>query len=140
MARTASRSAETAHELRTVIGRLVRRLRSEGTLPLQQASVLGRLEREGPHTTSALAAAERVRPQSMAQTIADLERDGFVARRPDPHDRRQLLLELTDAGRGALHGERRSREGWLAQAIEETLDAEERATLMRAVDILRRLT
>jgi DNA-binding MarR family transcriptional regulator len=140
MARTASRSAETAHELRTVLGRLTRRLRSEGTLPLQQGSVLGRLEREGPHTTSALAAVERVRPQSMAQTIADLERDGLVVRRPDPHDRRQLLLELTDAGRGALDGERRSREGWLARAIEETLDADERATLMRAVEILRRLT
>ena len=140
MARTASRSAETAHELRTVLGRLVRRLRSEGRLPLAQASVLGRLDREGPQTTSALAAAERVRPQSMAQTIADLERDEHVTRRPDPGDRRQQLIELTAAGRAALDAERRSREGWLAQAIEDTLDADERATLMRAVEILRRLT
>jgi DNA-binding MarR family transcriptional regulator len=140
MARTVPRSAETAHELRTVIGRLVRRLRSAGTFPLAQASVLGRLDREGAQTTSALAAAERVRPQSMAQTVADLERDGLVTRRPDPGDRRQFLLELTAAGRTAIEAERRSREGWLAQAIEETLDAEERATLLRAVEILRRLT
>ena len=38
----------------------------------------------GPQTTSALAAAERVRPQSMAQTIAELEAAGLVARRPRP--------------------------------------------------------
>src|SRR5258705_5833410 len=140
MARTASPPAETAHELRTVLGRLTRRLRAAGELPLTQATVLGRLDREGPKTTSALAAAERVRPQSMAQTIADLERAGHVTRRADPDDRRRVILDLTAGGRAAVEAERRSREGWLAQAIDEKLDADERATLMRAVEILRRLT
>jgi DNA-binding MarR family transcriptional regulator len=140
MPRTASSPAATAHELRIVIGRLVRRLRAAGEIPLPQATVLGGLEREGPQTTSALAAAERVRPQSMAQTVAELERAGLVSRHPDPADRRQFLLELSEEGRRAVEAERRSREGWLAQAIAETLDPEERATLLRAVEILRRLT
>ena len=140
MARTATSPATTAHELRIVIGQLVRRLRAAGEFPLPQATVLGRLTREGPQTTSALAAAERVRPQSMAQTVADLERAGFVTRSPDPADRRQVLLSLTEQGRAAIASERRSREGWLAQAIEANLDDDERATLMRAVDLLRRLT
>src|SRR3954471_10431220 len=133
--------AEVAHELRTVVGRLVRRLRAAGQIPLPQATVLGRLDREGPLTTSALAAGERVRPQSMAQTVADLEQAGLVQREADPADRRRCLLSLTDEGRAAIQSERSSRKGWLAQAIaEQVTDPAERATLERAVEILRRLT
>jgi DNA-binding MarR family transcriptional regulator len=140
MARTTSQPEATAHELRTVLGRLVRRLRATAEFPLAQAAVLGRLDRDGPQTTSGLAAVEGVRPQSMAQTVADLERAGLLTRSPDPTDRRQVLLSLTEQGRAAIASERRSREGWLAQAIEANLDDEERATLMRAVELLRRLT
>src|SRR4051812_26300501 len=140
MARTATSPTATAHELRIVIGRLVRRLRAAGEIPLPQATVLGRLEREGPQTTSALAAVERVRPQSRAQPAAELGRGGLGSRHAAPADRRQFLLELSEDGRRAIDAERRSREGWLAQAIAETLDPEERATLLRAVEILRRLT
>ena len=57
-----------AHDLRETLGRLVRRLRSEpGSLPVAHATVLARLDREGPAGTSDLAAAERMRPQSMAR-------------------------------------------------------------------------
>jgi DNA-binding MarR family transcriptional regulator len=139
MPRTAPSPTATAHELRTVLGPLVRRLRAAGSLPLPQSGVLSRLDRQGPQTTSALAAADRVRPQSMAQTVAELERVRYVSRRPDPTDGRRRLLEITGDGRAALEAERRSREGWLARAVEERLDAEEQETLMRAVEILRRL-
>jgi DNA-binding MarR family transcriptional regulator len=128
-----------ASELRDVLGRLIRRLRGHGTFPLTRGSVLGRLERCGPRSASDLALAERVRPQSMAQTVADLESDGLVLRRPDPHDRRRALVELTDAGLDALQAERREREGWLAQAIEQDLSPQEQAVLAEAVDLLRRL-
>ena len=138
---TATDPAVIAHELRVVVGLLVRRLRAAGRIPLPQATVLGRLDREGPQTTSALATAERVRPQSMAQTVAELERAGLVSRAADPSDRRQFLLSLTAEGRAAVDAERSSREGWLAQAIaEKVTDPAERATLDRAVEILRRLT
>jgi DNA-binding MarR family transcriptional regulator len=139
MSDTLARPEATAHELRTVLGPIVRRVRAAGDLGMSQAMVLSRLDREGPQTTSALAASAGVRPQSMAQTVGDLESAGFVRRRPDPADRRQVLIELTDDGRAALEAERRSREGWLAQAIAERLDAEEQATLQRAVELLRRL-
>ena len=42
-------------------------------------------------SVSDLAAAEHVRPQSMAQTVGDLEDEGLVSRRPDPDDRRRAL-------------------------------------------------
>jgi DNA-binding MarR family transcriptional regulator len=132
-------SALLASELRLILGRLIRRMRSEGRIPIAQLAVLGRLDRGGPTTVSALATAERVRPQSMSQTVGELESDGLVTRRPDPTDRRQLLVELTDAGHASLADERRHREGWLARAIAEDLSAAERRALERALESLRRL-
>jgi DNA-binding MarR family transcriptional regulator len=135
----ATDSALLASELRLVLGRLIRRMRSEGRIPIAQLAVLGRLDRGGPATVSALATAERVRPQSMSQTVSELEGDGLVTRRPDPTDRRQLLVELTDAGNGTLAEERRHREGWLARAIAEDLSPAERRSLEAALEPLRRL-
>ena len=132
--------ALVASELRVVLGQLVRRLRDENRLPLSQGAVLGRLDREGPSSASELALAERVRPQSMAQTVGDLERDGLVARRPDPDDGRRALVELTDSGRTTLQADRLLREGWLAQTIVEQLSPKEQAALLEAVAIMRRLS
>ena len=56
-----------------MIGQLIRRLRAERRdLSLAQVTVLGRLDRGGPAGVSDLAAGERVRPQSMASTVAAL--------------------------------------------------------------------
>jgi len=129
----------SASELRMVLGLLVRRLRAEHRLPVSHGTVLGRLERDGPATTSALAAAERVRPQSMAQTLSELEAAGLIDRTPDPDDRRQVHIALTDRGHARLAEERALREGWLANAIETELAPEEQQVLIRAVELLRRL-
>jgi DNA-binding MarR family transcriptional regulator len=131
--------AAAASELRVVLGRLMRRLRSKNRLPLMHGAVLGRLEREGTSTVSQLAACEGVRPQSMAQTVAELEGAGLVARRPDPLDGRRMLVELTDGGNAALAADRRQREGWLADAIAERLSVEERRVLQRTLALLDRL-
>jgi DNA-binding MarR family transcriptional regulator len=126
-------------ELRIVLGQLVRRLRAEYRFPISQATVLSRLDRGGAATTSALAAAERLRPQSMAHTIAELESDGLIDRTPDPDDRRQVLIALTERGREALAEERARREGWLAEAIAAELNEDEQELLLQAVPLLRRL-
>src|SRR3979490_2661285 len=117
-------SATVASDLRVVLGQLMRRLRAEHGFPLSHGSVLGRLDREGPQSVSDLAVSERVRPQSMAQTVADLEGDGLVERRPDPGDRRRALVSLTDQGRAKLLVDRGRRDGWLAGAISEQLSRE----------------
>lgn len=132
-------SARVANELRVVVGQLIRRLRAEHSFPFSQGSVLGRLDRCGTQTVSQLAVAERVRPQSMAQTVSDLEADGLVERRPDPDDGRRALVELTEQGRQTLAADRRRRDGWLARAIQEELSADERRRLLDAVELLRRL-
>lgn len=132
-------TSRVASELRVVLGQLVRRLRAEHRFSLAHGSVLGRLDREGPCGTSDLAAAERVRPQSMAQTVSELEGDGLVSRRPDPGDGRRALLELTDQGRHVLEADRRQRDGWLIQAIGEEFSVGEQEVLARGVELLRRL-
>jgi DNA-binding MarR family transcriptional regulator len=129
-----------ASELRVVLGQLMRRLRAEHRFPLSHGAVLGRLDRQGPLSTVELAAAERVRPQSMGQTLAELETQGLVSRRPDEADGRRTLLELTDAGRQTLAEDRQRREGWLTEAIEQEFSAEEQEVLAQAIPLLARLT
>ncbi len=136
---TRANPAHVASDLRVVLGQLMRRLRAEHRFPLSHGTVLGRLDREGPQSVSELAAAERVRPQSMAQTVGDLEADGFVVRRPDPGDRRRALVELTEQGRAVLEADRAQREGWLARAIADELSPADVDLLESAVEVLRRL-
>lgn len=140
MARPSAQVVTAAHELRIVLGQLVRRLRAEYSFPVAQASVLSRLDREGAQTASGLAAAERVRPQSMAQTLAELESSGLIERRADPEDRRRIQIELTEQGRERVLEERGKREGWLAAAITAELSPDEQQTLLAAVPLLRRLS
>jgi DNA-binding MarR family transcriptional regulator len=136
---TQATAAQLAHELRETLGRLVRRLRAEPGPPVGQLAVLGRLGREGPASISDLAAAERMRPQSMAQTVRDLEEAGLVSRRPDPTDARRAFVELTAAGHDALQSARAAREDWLTRALDRELDPREREALEQAVALLRRI-
>ncbi len=137
---TAVDTTRLASELRMVLGHLVRRLRAERRFSLSQAAVLGRLDREGMRSIGDLALAERVRPQSMTQTISDLEGDGLIERHADPSDGRRSLVELTEQGHLTLEADRRQREGWLARAIAEDLSEEEQRVLIQALGLLRRLS
>jgi DNA-binding MarR family transcriptional regulator len=136
---TQATTAQLAHELRETLGRVLRRLRAEPGPPIPQLSVLSRLDREGPASISDLAAADRMRPQSMAQTVRDLEEAGHVSRRPDPQDGRRSFVELTPAGLEALHATRARREDWLTQTLDRELDADEREVVRRALSLLSRL-
>jgi DNA-binding MarR family transcriptional regulator len=141
MSTTAPRTdtAEIASELRVVLGQLMRRLRAEHRFPLSHGIVLARLDREGPQTASELAQAERVRPQSMAQTLADLEADGLITRTPHPTDGRRMLVALTTSGLDTLTADRAHREGWLALAMSEQLTVAQVRALERALPVLRML-
>jgi DNA-binding MarR family transcriptional regulator len=128
-----------AARLRLALGYLIRRLRAEHSFPFTQGSVLGRLDREGRKSIGDLAALERVRPQSMTQTIADLEADGLIARHADPDDGRRTLVELTERGLETLEADRRHRVGWLAGAIAEDLTPQEQKLLADALPLIERL-
>ncbi|TIC86478.1 MarR family transcriptional regulator [Nocardioides sp. GY 10127] len=129
-----------ARLLVTVTGRLRRRLRShqEAGLTPSQTSVLSRLDKDGPASAAALAAAERVRPQSMAATLAALEQAGMISRSPDPDDGRRQVVTPTDEARAWLERRRTEREDWLVSTLRSTLDDEETADLVRVLGLLER--
>jgi DNA-binding MarR family transcriptional regulator len=139
MAAPAPSTSPLAHELRETLGRVVRRLRAEPGPAVAVLSVLGRLDRNGPASISDLAAAERMRPQSMAQAVRELETAGLVTRRPDPEDGRRAFVELTAEGLGKLQSTRAAREDWLSQTLDRELDAQERELLRRALTLLGRI-
>jgi DNA-binding MarR family transcriptional regulator len=66
------------------------------------AALLGSLDDGGQMRPSALAAALHLDLSSVSRQVAALEREGWVAREPDPSDSRAALLELTPLGREAL--------------------------------------
>ena len=123
------------------IGLLVRRVRAATAshdLSLTETMVLGRLERGGPATTAELARAEGIKPQSMGTIIAVLEERGLVGRKPHPTDGRQVNIELTAKGAAVRKITRDAKQMWLAQAIAQ-LDEEEQKTLFAAGRIIKRL-
>jgi DNA-binding MarR family transcriptional regulator len=138
------KSNETAVEdLRLALGLLIRRMRAAAPseshdLSWTQKSVLVRLEKEGPTTTSELARAEGVKPQSMGTAIAVLEEMGMVERKADPTDGRQVNIKLTDKGSSMRRTTRDASLAWLAQAIAK-LNKQEQATLLEAGEIIKRL-
>ncbi|WP_167161123.1 MarR family winged helix-turn-helix transcriptional regulator [Streptomyces sp. MBT27] len=132
---------DIAERLRLSIGRFVRVVRAQAdTVPPLQASALGTLDREGPCTIAALAAAHGVKHQSMSRTIADLETLGLVSRSRSPHDGRAFLIAITAAGTDALNGDRGSRRRWVSQAITTRLTPDERRALLTVPDLLDRLS
>ncbi|WP_134111181.1 MarR family winged helix-turn-helix transcriptional regulator [Kribbella pratensis] len=56
----------------------------------------------GPTTISGLAERLEITKQGAGQIVDDMERRGYVERRPDPSDARAKLLHLTERGEAAL--------------------------------------
>lgn len=133
---------EVAAALKLMVGRMARKLRQShavGDTTLSEVSVLARLERDGPDSPGALAELERVRPQAMATTLAALEQRALVSRRPDPSDRRRVLLTVTEAGRKVIRDRRSESVQRLATALETEFSPAERRELVAALPLLERL-
>ncbi|WP_214411592.1 MarR family winged helix-turn-helix transcriptional regulator [Sphaerisporangium fuscum] len=122
--------------------RLARRLRSErpgGGLSNAKLSVLAHLYQRGGMTPKAIADAERVQAQSMTRVLAELQKDGLVARGRDPRDGRQALITITARGTDALVEDMSHRDVWLAGAMERHLSPAERRILHMAGELMERL-
>ncbi|MEP6814128.1 MAG: MarR family transcriptional regulator [Marmoricola sp.] len=140
--RVARTDAGLASELRLSVMRLRRRLAGErepgNQLSVGALSVLGVLFRGGECTVGQLADHEWVRPPSMTRTVNCLVDAGYAVRRSAEHDKRQVLISITDMGKQTLHADRRRRDAWLAQRLRE-LTPHERAVLREAAPIIERL-
>jgi DNA-binding MarR family transcriptional regulator len=122
--------------LSRIVAAEVRREAGEDT-SMPQFRVLAHLAAE-PHTLSALAKKRRVSLQSMSELVQALVVRGWVAREPDPRDRRQSLLQLTDHGRSHYKRAQARMMSRLAPLLAQ-LNADELAAVRVALPALRRV-
>jgi len=131
---------DAAARLRLGIVRTARRLRQEaaaeasGLTPTSTAA-LATIERHGPLTPSELAKLEQVQRPTVTRTLGCLEREGLIARTPDPADGRSFLVSVNGAGRERLRRLRGRKNAFLAKRM-RGLPAEDVAALERAAEIL----
>ncbi|WP_329064934.1 MarR family winged helix-turn-helix transcriptional regulator [Amycolatopsis sp. NBC_01480] len=142
MATVPAHVAESAGWIRGVVGQLHRRLRQVDNAEIltpSQSAVLNRLDREGPATQGELAAAEHVRQQSMAATLAVLDELGYLSRTRDPADGRRSVVSLSGLGTKTVRGIHQHRNEWIANALVAELNADELKTVRQALPLLQRI-
>ncbi len=132
---------EAAVQLRTAIRLLKRRAYAitgpDGPTRSEQG-VLACLEEKGEMAPSTLSALEKVRPQTMGQTLEALDRRSWIKRRADLKDGRRVLISLSPAGRKTLLKARAMRQAWLVDEIEK-LSRSDREALFAGIKILVRI-
>jgi len=102
-----------------------------------QVEVLGCVRRQPGINVRDAAAALRLAPNTVSTIVGQLVEIGFLRREPDPDDARSVCLRLTAAGHRAPA--RRDRSTQTVDRALESLDAEERAALARALPAFRHL-
>lgn len=133
-------SHETAHDLlsilpllsRVMIVELRREAGEDTTMP--QFRVLSYLY-ESPLTVSDIARRRRVSFQSAGELVQAMVERGWITRTPDPNDRRQSLLQLTDAGQQAYE----RAQNHMLERFSELLDSlsdDDKAVIRRAMSLL----
>ncbi|WP_115717793.1 MarR family winged helix-turn-helix transcriptional regulator [Gallaecimonas mangrovi] len=132
--------SQAAAELRAALSLIKRRLRERGRVDLtpSQTDVLRHLDRLGCTTVSKLAREMGMRSQSLGAIVSTLIKGGYISSQPDPSDGRQTLLALTDDFKNKLEKGRAAHADWLASKM-ALLPADDRATLVAATAILRRI-
>jgi DNA-binding MarR family transcriptional regulator len=126
------RPAERLVRLSKALGCLFgaeRRLRARdqrGARPMTytQVRALMMLLEEREATPSALARAADLNPASVTALIDHLEKEGVVARRRDPHDRRVSRISLTELGRERTVARRRDWYEMIMSAVADCSPAE----------------
>ncbi|MFE9407932.1 MarR family winged helix-turn-helix transcriptional regulator [Streptomyces sp. NPDC006704] len=111
----------------------------DDTMTLPQLRALVVLESCEPLKLAAMATTLGVNPSTAMRMVDRLEAAGLVDRRTNPASRREVVLNLTDAGRSLVSrvmAHRRAEVGALVARV----PAEERAGLVPALRALRALT
>ncbi|MDB5136831.1 MAG: winged helix DNA-binding protein [Mucilaginibacter sp.] len=132
-----------ASDLRTVVSRLVKKLRKESVtsqqLSLTERSSMALLHQHKELLPNELASMEKVTNQSMSQILNHLMELGYISRKASDVDKRKVIISLTEQGEKTLLQARHERDEWLAKAISETFTKEEEALLPQAIGLLTKL-
>ncbi len=66
------------------------------------SSVMAHIDVDGGTRLTTLADRANITPQAVGELVDDLERLGYVSRRPDPRDRRAKRVVLTELGKASV--------------------------------------
>ena len=134
---------ELAANLRIVISRLVKILRSETRgdelLSLTERSTLALVYQYGEMLPSELALIEKVTSQSMSQIINKLVALGLIKKTSSKADKRKVIITIAKAGKKFVKIKRHEKQEWLAKAINEKATQKEKEILMNAIKVLTKL-
>ncbi len=120
-------SIELARKIHEAFSRLSRRLRAldlPAGLTNERLSTLASVRVHEPVSVSALADAEVVSLPTMSRMVAALEREGFVRRRENKSDGREVLISTTAKGKRAYRSATRRSLDQLTRTL-STLEAEQ---------------
>jgi DNA-binding MarR family transcriptional regulator len=126
-----------ASDLRTVITRLIKKLRKESPTGLQlsltERSTMSLLQQHQALQPSELAAMEMITNQSMSQVLNHLLELGYITRTVSQTDKRKVNISLSKSGESTLLQFRNERNEWLANAIAENCTPAEQVILKQAL-------
>jgi DNA-binding MarR family transcriptional regulator len=136
-------SGQLASDLRTVLTRLTKKLRSKsatsGKLSLTERSTISLLDQHRELLPSELAAMEKITSQSMSQILNHLLELGYITRKTSATDKRKVFISLSKAGRDMLHAIRHERDEWLQATLNRICAHREQELLRQAIGPLTRL-
>ena len=134
---------QLASEMRTVITRLIKKLRKHSTtgmsLSLTERSTMSLLDLHGELLPNELASMEKITGQSMSQILNHLYELGYINRRISKEDKRKSIISLSAKGAATLKQVRSERDSWLYQAITKKCSEEEIQVLKKALVPLSKL-
>jgi len=134
---------QLAGDLRTVVARLIKKLRKESVtgqqLSLTERSSMSLLLQHKELLPSELAAMEKITNQSMSQVLNHLLGLGYISRKASETDRRKVIISLSELGERTILQVRAERDEWLSKAISLTCSEEEVLALKQAIGPLTKL-
>lgn len=138
-----NKDMQLAADLRTMVTRLVKKLRKESQtaqqLSLTERSTMSLLYQHKQLLPSELASMEKITNQSMSQILNYLLKLGYITKTASDTDRRKVIISLTENGETTILQMRNERDMWLAKAIEQTCTDQEAALLKNVIGTLAKL-
>ena len=139
-----AKDLQFASDLRTVVTRLVKKLRKKSItgqqLSLTERSTLSLLlSSENGMLPSELAAMEKITNQSMSQILSSFLEKGFITRTASETDKRKVIISLTEQGKAIILQVLSVRDEWLNEALRETCTEEEKELIKKALGPLTKL-
>jgi len=139
-----AKDLQFASDLRTVVTRLVKKLRKKSItgqqLSLTERSTLSSLlSSVSGMLPSELASSEKITNQSMSQILSGFLEKGYIKRTSSETDKRKVIISITEKGRGIIMQVLSERDEWLNEALRETCTEEERELIKKALGPLTKL-